>query len=242
MLAAHLEPTLPAEILADTPELPMASLAPAAVATPSGANIRPTDTPLERAVADQARTIDRLVALLEKGSMSYLNAPGPAVNGTSSAIALPTSASHVPATPVSAPIEVESTVPQRGIYASSRLSERLSASYNESVTLRFKGVISIEKMTRAVELLVERHDALRGSFDETGLVMKITPAVKCEMPLTDLSSIEDCSQRAERLRKLITDETSSPFPLPFGPLFRCQMVLSWARSRGGYFHGTPHHL
>ena len=240
MLAAHLDTTLPAEILADTPELPMASLAPAAVATPSGANIRPTDTPLERAVADQARTIDRLVALLEKGSMSYLNAPGPAVNGTSSAIALPTSASHVPATPVSAPIEVESTVPQRGIYASSRLSERLSASYNESVTLRFKGVISIEKMTRAVELLVERHDALRGSFDETGLVMKIAPAVKCEMPLTDLSSIEDCSQREERLRKLITDETSSPFPLPFGPLFRCQMVLLGPDRAAVIF--TAHHI
>jgi len=147
---------------------------------------------------------------------------------------------EIPAIPAPAPaasglLEVESTVPQRGIYASSRLSEHLSASYNESMTLRFTGNISIEKMARAMERLIGRHDALRTSFDENGLVMKIAAVQRIAMPVTDLSSMladetpldgrGRPSLQEDRLRRLIADETSLPFPLPAGPLFRCQMVL-----------------
>jgi hypothetical protein len=151
--------------------------------------------------------------------------------------------------PVSRPatsglLEVESSAPQRGIYASSRLCEPLSASYNESVTLRFKGNISIEKMARAKERLVERHAALRASFDDTGLVMKIATALKIAMPVTDLStgkaSTSEPTRQQKRLRKLITDETSKPVPLPAGPLFRSQMVLLDPDRAAVIF--TAHHI
>jgi len=46
-------------------------------------------------------------------------------------------------------------------------------------------------MTRAIDRLVERHDALRSSFDETGKTMKIAPALKISMPATDFSRIDD---------------------------------------------------
>ena len=70
-------------------------------------------------------------------------------------------------------------------------------------------------------------------------MMKIAPAVKSETPLSDLSSIVDFSQR-ERLRQLIADETSLPFSLPFGPLFRCQMVLLGPDRAAIMF--TAHHV
>jgi thioesterase domain-containing protein len=144
----------------------------------------------------------------------------------------------------SGPLEVESTIPQRGIFASSRLSERLSASYNESMTVRFTGNISVEKMARAMECLVERHDALRASFDEAGLVMKIAAVLKIAMPVTDLSIIESptngTARQEERLRKLIADETALSFPLPAGPLFRCQIVLLGHDRAAVIF--TAHHI
>jgi acyl transferase domain-containing protein/thioesterase domain-containing protein len=200
---------------------------------------------LEEVVAEQARTIARLVTLLEKGGVNHPDEGAPAAAELRSAwtgeAPVPTRA--LPAPAASGPREVEATIPQRGIFSSSRLSERLSASYNESMTLRFTGNISIEKMTRALERLVDRHDALRASFDETGMTMKIAPALKIAMPVTDFSStIADeapldgrepalslpkgrPSLQEERLRKLIAEETALPFPLPAGPLFRCQMVL-----------------
>jgi amino acid adenylation domain-containing protein len=219
MLAAHLDATLPAEVLAEAPVTPAPPLSFAA--TPS--DIRPNNNTLEEAVANQARTIARLVALLEKTGMNHSVAAAEA--GMPQAATPPKANSPVPAPPVSGVVEVEATIPQRGIHASSRLSDRLSASYNESMTLRFTGTISVKKMARAVERLVERHDALRASFDETGLTMKIAPAQKVALPVTDLSSIQEFPLQEERLRRLIADEVSAPFGLLAAPLFRCQMIL-----------------
>jgi amino acid adenylation domain-containing protein len=240
MLAAHLDATLPAEILAEDTAMPVPHGVPAPPAVSSATDVQPKSSTLEEVVAEQGRTIARLVTLLEKSGMKL---PLEAVSGDAEIHPEKTPLKDRPPVPAPAPSvlrEVESTVPQRGIFASSRLSQHLSASYNESMTLWFTGKVSIEKMTRAMERLVERHDALRASFDETGLVMKIAPATKVTLPVTDLSSIQDSSQQEARLHKLITDETSSPFPLPAGPLFRCQMVLLRPDRAAVIF--TAHHI
>ena len=208
---------------------------------PGDADVRPKGSTLEEVVADQARTIARLVGLLEKSGRH----DPPATISTDAARPLVTNLpkdDSSPSAPVASVREVESTIPQRGIYASSRLSERLSASYNESMTVRFTGTISIEKMTHAMERLVARHDALRASFDEAGLVMKVAPTRKIPLLVTDLSAITESIRQEERLGKLIAAETSLPFSLPAGPLFRCQMVLLATRSRCRYLHGAPYHL
>jgi amino acid adenylation domain-containing protein len=244
MLAGHLDATLPADILAETAAISASLHVPAAPAAAEvRLNVRTNGSALEEVVADQARTIARLVTLLEKAGVNHPAAAADA--GTPVVATLPKDNASTTAPAASGLLEVESTVPQRGIYASSRLSERLSASYNESMTLRFTGNISIEKMARAMERLVGRHDALRASFDETGLVMKINPAQKIAMPVTDLSSIDlssinEPTRQEERLRKLIADETSLPFPLPAGPLFRCQMVLLGPDRAAVIF--TAHHI
>jgi len=248
LLAAHLDATLPVDILAEAPVIPAPLPVSPLPAAPSTVDARPdvriTNSVLEEVVADQARTIARLVTLLEKSGMNAPAANHPSVAAPADAAdgdgASPVPTRQETAPPASGPREVEATVPQRGIFASSRLSERLSASYNESMTVRFTGNISIAKMTRAMERLVERHDALRARFDEAGLVMKIAPAQKIAMPVTDLSSINPPTGQEERLRKLIADETSLPFPLPAGPLFRCQMVLLGPERAAVIF--TAHHI
>ncbi len=241
MLAAHLDSILPADVLAENVlmETPATS-AVLSAASPQAAipaadlrsDARLNGRALEEVVAEQGRTIARLVALLEKGGVNRPDEGAAELRSAWTGEApVPTRALSTPA--AAGPREVAATVPQRGIFSSSRLSERLSASYNESMTLRFTGNISIEKMTRAIERLVDRHDALRASFDETGMTMKIAPALKIAMPVTDLSAIQVSTQvstneptrQEERLRKLIAEETALPFPLPAGPLFRCQMVL-----------------
>ncbi|MFZ0799167.1 MAG: amino acid adenylation domain-containing protein [Terriglobales bacterium] len=242
MLAAHLDATLSADILSETHAITASLPVPPPPTAPPATDARAKGSVLEEVVADQARTIARLVTLLEKAGINH---PVAAADAATPVVPIPRK-DNVPALApaASGPLEVESTVPQRGIFASSRLSERLSASYNESMTVRFTGNISIEKMARAMERLVERHDALRARFDETGLVMKIAPAQKIRMPVTDLSSIEvstsEPNPQEERLRTLIADETALPFPLPAGPLFRCQMVLLGPDRAAIIF--TAHHI
>jgi len=240
LLAAHLDAILSAEILAETPATPASLPVPPPTATPPVADARMKAGVLEEVVADQARTIARLVALLEKTGMDHPRAIASADAVIPLGTTLPQDNASAPVPASIGPLEVESTVPQRGIYASSRLSKRLSASYNESMTLRFTGKISVEKMTRAVQCLVDRHDALRASFDESGSVMKIAPAQKIAMPVTDLSAMKEPTRQEELLGKLIADETSLPFTLPAGPLFRCQMVLLGLDRAAVIF--TAHHI
>ncbi|MGO8795977.1 MAG: amino acid adenylation domain-containing protein [Candidatus Sulfotelmatobacter sp.] len=254
MLAGHLDSVLPSAAFAETIAKPPASAPSRAVAVPA-AEIRPNPQPitaanpsvLEEVVAEQARTIARLVGLLEKATANIPAAPAPPIQTAAapSASAKPKAQSSPPANAPSAALEAASTVPQRGIFASSRLSERLSASYNESITMRFVGTISVEKMARAMKRLVERHDALRTSFDETGAVMKANPAQTIAMPITDLtikdaSSMKESLALQERLRKMIADETLLPFALPGGPLFRCQMVVLGPNRAAVIF--TAHHI
>ena len=255
MLTAHLDATLSAEVLAEARAIPDGLPIPPPLATPSAAEFRSNGGlnggtnrgTLEEVVAEQARTISRLVALLEKGTNNPQAAELPSASplrlraGEARETPVPRS---LPVAVASAPLAVESTIPQRGIYSSSRLSEHLSASYNESMTVRFSGTICIEKIARAMERLVERHDALRASFDDAGLVMKIAPPQKIAMPVTDLSSSEsrtnELPSQEERLRKLIADDAALPFRLPAGPLFRCQMVLLGTDRAAVIF--TAHHI
>src|SRR5208282_2280516 len=53
-------------------------------------------------------------------------------------------------------------------------------------------------------------------------------------------SITDSARQEERLRQLIAEETALPFPLPAGPLFRCQMVLLGTDRAAVVF--TAHHI
>jgi hypothetical protein len=231
MLAAHLDATLPSHILTETQASRIVLHEPSSLTLQHPANPQSAKSALEEVVSEQARTIARLITLLEKAGVHepiYLESANAGSATPLAAILTHDNSPEHP--PADLPrCEAESTVPQRGIFSSSCLSEHLSSSYNESMTVRFSGNISAEKMTRVVDRLVERHDALRASFDETGQIMKVATVLKIATPVTDLSdiqpSIDDPDRQEQRLRKLIADEVAVPFTLPSGPLFRCQLVL-----------------
>jgi thioesterase domain-containing protein/acyl carrier protein len=138
-----------------------------------------------------------------------------------------------------APQSVDSTIPQRGIFNSSSFSDHLSASYNESMTLRFTGTISVEKMQRALDLLYARHDALRATFDASGRTMRLAPAQPFAVAVADLSAVPVAAQE-NLLRELLAEETARPFLLPAGPLFRAQIITLAADSAAVVL--TAHHV
>jgi amino acid adenylation domain-containing protein len=230
MLAEHLDATLPeglhvgsSGIGIDQPSHPRSIASASLSVDRANASVD--------VVTAQAGTIVRLAALLKDAGVEVPQSLAAAATEARTALAAsrPHGAALEPVLPAPAVLEAEATIPQRGIFTSSCLSQNLSASYNESITVRFTGNISVEKMKCAMERLVARHDALRASFDIAGHIMKIAPSRAVPLPVTDLtaiqSSIGEKDDREERLRKLILEETALPFPLPAGPLFRCEMVL-----------------
>jgi amino acid adenylation domain-containing protein len=230
MLADHLDQSLPADMLTET--RPAAPPAPKQEihAESLGLQTQKTGSPLDEAVAMQAQVIARLVKLLEEAGV-HLPVTLAAVAEAGAPPAPDKSQGRVTQAASSArnTLEVPSTIPQLGIFASSCLSKDLSASYNESMTVRFTGAISPEKLTRAIERLVERHDALRAGFDESGRTMRVKPQLKIAVRVSDLS-VEDSSksaleQQQKSLRAAIADDVAQSFDLPDGPLFRCQLIL-----------------
>jgi len=143
--------------------------------------------------------------------------------------------------PVPAGIVSEiTTVPQRGIFVSARLSPNLSVSYNESMTVRIKGKASVSKLKRSLERLVERHDALRASFDESGSWMRILPGLPREVAIVDLTPVRGEPEREKVLQRVAKEEAARPFALPGGPLFRSLIAVMGSDSAAAIF--TGHHL
>jgi len=236
MLSEHLDSLLPVEAPCEVAAANANSTADAVVPAPASERTS-ANSRLEEVVAEQARAISRLVALLE---------------GKGAAQAAPPQAPHEEqrgAAAACGAMEAESTIPQRGIFASSCLSDSLSAGYNESVTLQLSGTISVAKIQRAIERLVQRHDALRASFDHAGQRMTIAPSATIAVDATDISaagsstvqeSANPSALEQERLDKFIAEETATPFSLPAGPLFRGRIVLL-GRDRAAVIL-TAHHV
>lgn len=228
MLAEHLDATVPAGLLVDT-GAESATQTPSTQAPTLTAVSAGVPDSLEKVVALQAETIASLVALLKANGASFPTNVAAANNvGIPNPIQSATDSESQPPAETTV-LEAEATIPQRGIFNSSCLSKNLSASYNESMTVTFTGKISAEKLARSMERLVERHDALRASFDDSGKTMKIAPDLKIAMAVSDLSALRSAANgavmQAEQLRNLIAGETAPPFPLPSGPLFRSRLIL-----------------
>jgi hypothetical protein len=193
----------------------------------------------------QAQVIARLVKLLEEAGVHL-----PVALAAAAEAGTPVANRSLGATPrpVSAPtitLEAQSTIPQLGIFASSCLSKNLSASYNESMTVRFTGAISQEKIARAIDRLVERHDALRSSFNESGRTMRIKPQLKIALHVSDLSVSESSKgaleQQEKRLHAAILDETAR-LPSSQRPAVPLSDDSACARSCSGHAHRASRHL
>ncbi|MFY9809355.1 MAG: condensation domain-containing protein, partial [Pseudonocardiaceae bacterium] len=96
--------------------------------------------------------------------------------------------------------------------------------YNCEFALRLVGPLDLAALTSAVEALVARHESLRTTFDEVDgegtQVVHSTHALP--MPLVDLSG--SSGPGAAELELVLSEESSRPFDLRRGPLFRALLI------------------
>jgi amino acid adenylation domain-containing protein len=121
------------------------------------------------------------------------------------------------------PREVALTEAQMEIWLSARLSDEASCAYNEALTLQMRGSLNQAALRQALEGLVQRHDALRSTFDPSRNCLTVLDTIPIDLPLIDLSS-QTSSVRATSLEQLIRADASQAFDLVAGPLVRCQLI------------------
>lgn len=128
-----------------------------------------------------------------------------------------------------APIAKETTGPrhvpltegQKQLWTLAQMDPDASRAYNESMALHLRGPLNISALRSAMQLLVNRHDALRTTIDPATDQQVIASSTTVEIPLLDISTKDD---REAFIADWQTEEARKLFDFVRGPLFRANVL------------------
>ncbi len=115
------------------------------------------------------------------------------------------------------------TEAQREMCAVTLMSDEANCSYNQCFVLKLDGPLSVESMHNALNVVVQRHEALRLSINLTDESQRIRNDVAVALPLTDLSGLDERA-REDAIAGVVDRETHTPFDLGTTPLWRAEAI------------------
>jgi amino acid adenylation domain-containing protein len=131
------------------------------------------------------------------------------------------------ATAVPAASPASETIPltesQQEVLLVCQQSPTASTACNETWTLQLDGSLDLSALRQSIQTIVDRHDALRSSFDATNETVTVAPTLQLEVPFTDLSAPAD-QERDARFSAMRAAEGSRVFDLARGPMLAPQIV------------------
>ncbi|QDE69384.1 non-ribosomal peptide synthetase [Myxococcus xanthus] len=131
------------------------------------------------------------------------------------------------------------TEAQRQLWVLAQMNPGGSISYNLSMSLRLEGVLQRELLQRAIQHVVDRHEALRIHVQESGEQQTAAASLALSLTLHDLS-ILPAPEQAERLSAWYEQESNTPFDLHRGAPFRVNLLKLGAQEH--VFVLTAHHV
>ena len=128
---------------------------------------------------------------------------------------------------------------QQEIWVEQQLGNEAAAAYNLSSEIRLEGDFQMDKFENAVQLLIDRHEALRVEFEREGLFQNFVTERKATIPLIDIShkSAVEQKQHLDLLRK---KESDKPIDLFSEPAYRFKVVKLSNQENIIFF--TVHHM
>lgn len=112
------------------------------------------------------------------------------------------------------------TESQQEIWLTHQLGDRAASSFNEGVQLDLTGPLDRAALSRALDGVVARHDALRLVFDRSGASFRVVAPAPVALPLTDLGTAADPKAA---LREAQAKDAAIPFDLTAAPGFRTHL-------------------
>ena len=100
-----------------------------------------------------------------------------------------------------------------------------SSLYNIGFAYRLSGILNVNVLRRSLQEIARRQASLRTTFaDMEGQPVQVIAAQPAlDLQLVDLSSLSAADQEKEA-RRQINEESSRPFELSRGPLFRARLL------------------
>ncbi|WP_205522695.1 non-ribosomal peptide synthetase/type I polyketide synthase [Myxococcus eversor] len=125
------------------------------------------------------------------------------------------------------PTASERTLPlteaQRQLWILATANEGGSIAYNLSMTLRLEGALREDSLRRALQYVVDRHEALRTTIDAVGERQHILPELRMALPVLDVSALSPAT-RVDSQAAWYAKESTTAFNLRQGPLFRAHLL------------------
>jgi amino acid adenylation domain-containing protein len=189
---------------------------------------------------DQARVVSAFEAsareMAEGGLLGAVDSPSAADSQPVVAKpAVPKPAILEPPEPEEAPV----TEAQLEIWLSAQLSPEANCAFNESFSLRLQGELDEQALRDSLTALVQRHQALRATFDSDGSRIHFRPKLDIALHAVDLTGAP-VENRERQYREFLEQDASTPFDLVEGPLVRLALVRMDAKSHILVF--TAHHI
>ncbi|MEH2381696.1 MAG: amino acid adenylation domain-containing protein [Nostoc sp.] len=123
------------------------------------------------------------------------------------------------------------TKAQQQLWVLDQMGDDGTLAYKISIGLQLKGSLNLEAMNRAVQQVVDRHDALRTKIDTQGNFQQILPSLRIDISLIDLSNAGDAPKESHpegdrdfQVTQWFQQENLKPFDLATAPLFRAQIL------------------
>ncbi|MFN2576067.1 MAG: amino acid adenylation domain-containing protein [Pyrinomonadaceae bacterium] len=112
---------------------------------------------------------------------------------------------------------------QQGLWVLNQLMPGESV-YHTPTAARLTGDLNVDALKKALQSIVDRHDALRTVFKTVeGVPTQVIQEVEFDAPLVDLTGMPEDEREAEALR-ILRREARRPFDLAQGPLVRSVIV------------------
>ncbi|MEH6547787.1 MAG: aminotransferase class III-fold pyridoxal phosphate-dependent enzyme, partial [Sneathiella sp.] len=120
-------------------------------------------------------------------------------------------------------IEIPTTESQKEILLATQINPETSTAYNESVSLILSGPLNIPALTEAINLTINRHDALRSRFASDGMTMTIGPDIEVNVPVLNFTTRSENEKKAQ-VERILLEEVDNPLDLKYGPYIRTRII------------------
>lgn len=132
------------------------------------------------------------------------------------------------------------TAPQLEVWIASQLGGNdASRAYNESVSLRFSGLLNRPAFERALAALAERHESLRSAFSADGQQVFVFSDQTIPLSFADYTE-HDTTEQARFLADYVQQDMQHVFDLTFGPLVKAGLLK--LSDTDHFFTLTAHHI
>ncbi|HEX3083642.1 MAG TPA: aminotransferase class III-fold pyridoxal phosphate-dependent enzyme, partial [Pyrinomonadaceae bacterium] len=112
---------------------------------------------------------------------------------------------------------------QKLLWTLTQVDERASVAYNVPVGLEMQGPLDVALLVKAINHVVQQHEALRTTVSADGEWQVIADQLEIECPVEDLSALHR-EHKSERKAEWIRAQAAARFDLNAGPLLRASLL------------------